>query len=152
MKYFICITRIKSVFCKYEKCLNKNMSYICITPQQSLWCKCSALNTNKAFEKRNSDLKKKPTNLSFVSYTCRCNLRHYISSKKEHSSITCWVELNTILKWKLYKGILKKKSADLINNLKITIPTRRERWYVEDIRQDCHYGWLYVGFVFENVH
>lgn len=27
-------------------------------------------------------LKKKPTKLSFVSYTCRCNLRHYISSKK----------------------------------------------------------------------
>lgn len=63
------------------------------------------------------------------------------------------VESNEILFWnENYTGHFKKKSADLINNLKITIPTRRERWYVENIRQDCHYGWFYVGFVFENVH
>lgn len=67
----------------------------------------------KRLKKRNSDFKKNPTKLSFVSYTCRCNLRHYISSKKEHSSITCWVELNTNLKWKLYKGILKTKSKPI---------------------------------------
>lgn len=32
-----------------------------LSPQQSLWCQCSALNTNKAFKKCNSDLKKKKT-------------------------------------------------------------------------------------------